>query len=149
MKKSVFWKLGCATVVAFGLSACSNASVAENDVEDSGLDGAAAKPASDQPVACDENILAEPTNLQIDENGENKWVLNWDYTANDNRPGSMFLIEVLDMTASEPQWETLDSCDMDVTTYNLVGASHVGEYYRVLVRDDCGVSKSSNRIRVN
>lgn len=155
MKKSVFWKLGIITTLAFGLNACSSSSAPDDDDNDSGIStnlssGKAGSSSSKTSLVCKsitEN-LATPTNLQVVKNGENKWVLIWDYSANDNRVEESFLIEVLDMTAKQPKWQTLDSTNAEVVMYNLTGESSAGKYYRVSAKDECGVSKATDMVEV-
>ena len=155
MKKSVFWKLGIITTLAFGLNACSSSSAPDDDEDDNGTStslssGKAVSSSSKASVVC-KNVtetLATPTNLQVVKNGDNKWVLIWDYSANDNRIEDSFIIEVLDMTAKNPKWQVLDSTNADVVMYNLSGESMAGKYYRVSAKDECGVSKATDMVEV-
>ena len=149
------WKLSLATAFLFTLGACSNSSSAAADEYDSEYSSAGgsskdAKSSSSNSKICKSvsETLAAPTNLQVVENGENKWVLIWDYTPNDERLESGFLIEVLNMSDKQPKWKTFDSTNAEVVMYNLSGASNADKYYRVSAMDECGVSKASDMVEI-
>ena len=154
MKKSVFWKLGICTALAFGLNACSNSSSADDDDDlilssnsNSGKTTATSSSAKGSCKSVTAN-LSTPTNLQVVKNGDNKWILMWDYSANDERPESSFVIETLNMSDKQPKWKTLDSTNAGVIMYNLTGESMAGKYYRVSAKDECGVSKATDMVEV-
>ena len=158
MKLGTPWKLGAAALLALGLSACSSTSTIPEDDDDSSTASAAKEKSSSsmdksssskKSVKCDTlSALAAPTNLQVVKNGDNKWVLFWNYSASDSRPESNFLIEVLDMSDSIPKWDFLDTTNAEVVMYNLVGESKAGKYYRVSAKDECGVSKPTDMLQV-
>ena len=158
MKIGTPWKLGAAALLALGLSACSSTTTPEDEDDTSAVTPSKNKSSSSiddlsssskNDVKCDSlSALAAPTNLQVVKNGDNKWVLFWNYAANDSRPESNFLIEVLDMSDSIPKWDFLDTTNAEVVMYNLVGESKAGKYYRVSAKDQCGVSKPTDMLQV-
>ena len=152
MKKSVFWKLGILAALAFGLNACSESTSAEDDDEptysspsNAGKTSSSSVKGSCKSVTAN---LSTPTNLQVVKNGDNKWVLIWDYSANDDRPETSFIIESLNMSDKQPKWQTIDSTNAGVIMYNLSGESKAGKYYRVSAKDACGVSKATDMVEV-
>ena len=155
MNKPLFWKLGLSAILALGLSACSSSSSSSADDDedigysstekDSGKSSSSKKSASCKSVTAN---LAVPTNLEVVKNGDNKWVLIWDYSANDERPETGFVIESLDMSDSLPNWKKVGTTNEAVVMYNLSGESKAGKYYRVSAMDDCGVSKATDMVEV-
>ena len=153
MKQSVFWKLGICAALAFGLNACSDSTSAEDDddlpifssTSNSGKVTSSSVKNSCKSVTAN---LSTPTNLQVVKNGENKWVLIWDYSANDERPETSFIIESLNMSDKQPKWKTIDSTNAGVIMFNLAGESMAGKYYRVSAKDECGVSKATDMVEV-
>lgn len=155
MNKPLFWKLGLSAILALGLSACSSSSSSAADDDDdigysstgknSGNSSSSKKSSSCKAVT---EVLAAPTNLEVVKNGDDKWILIWDYNANDERDETGFLIEVLDMSDSVPKWKSEGTTNTGVFMYNLVGKSKAGKYYRVSAKDDCGVSKVTDMVEV-
>ena len=153
MKKTFFWKLGIFAALAFGLNACSESTSADDDddlVYNSSTSNSGKTPTSSAAGACKSVTasLSTPTNLQVVKNGDNKWVLIWDYSANDERPETSFIIESLNMSDKQPKWKTIDSTNAGVIMYNLTGESKAGKYYRVSAKDECGVSKATDMVEV-
>ncbi len=155
MNKHLFWNLGISAFLVIGLSACSSSSSSSADDDDdigysftekdSGKSSSSKKSASCKSVTAS---LAVPTNLEVVKNGDDKWVLIWDYSANDERPETGFVIESLDMSDSVPNWKTVGTTNEAVVMYNLSGESKAGKYYRVSAMDDCGVSKATDMVEV-
>ena len=155
MNKPLFWKLGFSAILALGLSACSSSSSSSaDDDEDIGYSSTeknSDKSSSSKTSASCKSVtasLAVPTNLEVVKNGDNKWVLIWDYSANDERPETGFVIESLDMSDSLPNWKKVGTTNEAVVMYNLSGESNAGKYYRVSAMDDCGVSKATDMVEV-
>ena len=167
MKKFNFWTLGITAACLCGLTACSDTSSSLEDTiisdDDSlssssgGKDGKSSSgtkttsSSSRDSVACKAvtDELTSPTDLNVVKNGDNRWILLWNYEQNDSRPESGFVIEVLNMSDKSPKWQTLDSTSADVTMFNLVGESKASKYYRILAIDDCGSSKPTDMIQVS
>ena len=166
MKKNSFWTLGAAAAFLCGLTACSDTISSDEEIYENGSvksssstkdkDGnSSAKEekssSSKQKTSCDtvSTTLAAPTDLNVVKNGDNRWIVLWNYVQADNRPEEGFVIEVLNMSDSSPKWKTLDSTSADVTMYNLVGESKAGKYYRILAKDQCGTSKPTDMIQVS
>lgn len=153
---NIKWKLSLATAFLFALGACSSSSssAAEDDTEYSSANGGSKggkSSSSTDSKACKalaEITLAAPSNLQVVKNGENKWVLIWDYSANDDRPETGFVVESLDMSDSLPKWKSVGTTNTAVVMYNLEGESKSGKYYRVSAKDDCGVSKATDMVEI-
>ena len=155
MNKHLFWNLGISAFLVIGLSACSSSSSSSADDDDdigysftekdSGKSSSSKKSASCKSVTAS---LAVPTNLEVVKNGDDKWVLIWDYSANDERPETGFVIESLDMSDSLPNWKKVGTTNEAVVMYNLSGESKAGKYYRVSAMDDCGVSKATDMVEV-
>ena len=143
MNKHLFWNLGISAFLVIGLSACSSSSSSSADDDDdigysftekdSGKSSSSQKSASCKSVTAS---LAVPTNLEVVKNGDDKWILLWDYNANDERDETGFLIEVLDMSDSVPKWKSEGTTNTGVFMYNLVGKSKAGKYYRVSAKDE-------------
>ncbi|OWV24941.1 hypothetical protein B7988_13235 [Fibrobacter sp. UWB1] len=93
--------------------------------------------------------LAFPTDLSVVKNGDNKWILFWNYIETEGRPEEAFIIETLNMSDKTPKWKTLDSTSADVTMFNLVGETKAGKYYRIMAKDQCGTSKPTDMIQVS
>lgn len=152
------WKLSLATAFLFTLGACSNSSSSAAEDDDTeysssakGESNGGKSSSSTSSAACKsltEKTLATPSNLQVIKNGENKWVLIWDYSANDDRPETGFVVESLDMSDSLPKWKSVGSTNAAVVMYNLEGESKSGKYYRVSAKDDCGVSKATDMVEI-
>ena len=155
MKKSVFWKLGISVALALGFNACSNSTSADDDddnillinssTSNSGKTTSSSTKGSCKSVTAN---LSTPTNLQVVKNGDNKWMLIWDYSANDDRPETGFLIESLNMSDKQPKWKTIDSTNAGVNMYNLSGKDKAGMYYRISAKDECGVSKATDMVEI-
>ena len=155
MNKPLFWKLGLSAILALGLSACSSSSSSsaedDDDIGYSSTGKNSDKSSSSKTSASCKSVtanLAVPTNLEVVKNGDNKWVLIWDYSANDERPETGFVIESLDMSDSLPNWKKVGTTNEAVVMYNLSGESKAGKYYRVSAMDDCGVSKATDMVEV-
>lgn len=167
MKKITLWTLGISAAFFCGITACSDTSSSLEDTiisdDDSlssssgGKDGKSSSgtkttsSSSRDSVACKAvtDELTSPTDLNVVKNGDNRWILLWNYEQNDSRPESGFVIEVLNMSDETPKWKTLDSTSADVTMFNLVGESKASKYYRILAIDDCGSSKPTDMIQVS
>ena len=167
MKKITLWTLGISAAFFCGITACSDTSSSLDDTiisdDDSlssssgGKDGKSSSgtkttsSSSRDSVACKAvtDELTSPTDLNVVKNGDNRWILLWNYEQNDNRPENGFMIEVLDMSDKSPKWQTLDSTSADVTMFNLVGESKASKYYRILAVDDCGNSKPTDMVQVS
>jgi len=93
--------------------------------------------------------LASPTKFDVFKDSDTSWTFSWEYSRNDERPETGFLIESLDMDADSPDWKREGSTNAEVTLYKLHGKSKVGKYYRVMAIDDCGMSNVSNRLQIN
>ena len=155
MNKPLFWKLGLSAILALGLSACSSSSSSsaedDDDIGYSSTGKNSDKSSSSKTSASCKSVtanLAVPTNLEVVKNGDSKWVLIWDYSANDERPETGFVIESLDMSDSLPNWKKVGTTNEAVVMYNLSGESKAGKYYRVSAMDDCGVSKATDMVEV-
>ena len=167
MKKSTFWKLGITATMLFGLSACDD-TVSSGDNENNGKNTnlsssseydfggkSSAKETkssnSNVPVDCDSvsTSLAAPTNLNIVKNSDSTWILLWDYTASDDRPEEVFIVQSLNMSDDTPKWKNIDSTDTGVTMYNLKGSKKAGKYYRIAAKDRCGISKASGMVQAS
>ena len=167
MKKITLWTLGISAAFFCGITACSDTSSSLEDTiisdDDSlssssgGKDGKSSSgtkttsSSSRDSIACKAvtDELTSPTDLNVVKNGDNRWILLWNYEQNDNRPENGFMIEVLDMSDKSPKWQTLDSTSADVTMFNLVGESKASKYYRILAVDDCGNSKPTDMVQVS
>ena len=179
MKISLFWKLGLMSFLPLGLLACNSVSSDSEDEGDGEGDGSSfviepsssseggsvvirssssseggsvdTLSSSSQVAGCEAVMvtLPAPSNLSSVKNGDNSWVLLWNYERNDARPETAFVIEALDMSASEPSWSVLGSANADVTMFNLVGKSVDGVYYRVSAKDTCGFSKASEMLQIS
>lgn len=155
---NIKWKLSLATAFLFALGACSSSSSSAAEDDDTeysssakGESNGGKSSSSTSSAACKsltEKTLATPSNLQVIKNGENKWVLIWDYSANDDRPETGFVVESLDMSDSLPKWKSVGSTNAAVVMYNLEGESKSGKYYRVSAKDDCGVSKATDMVEI-
>lgn len=155
MKKSVFWKLGISVALALGFNACSNSTSADDDDDNillinSSTSNSGKTTSSSAKGTCKSVTanLSTPTNLQVVKNGDNKWMLIWDYSANDDRPETGFLIESLNMSDKQPKWKTIDSTNAGVNMYNLSGKDKAGMYYRISAKDECGVSKATDMVEI-
>ena len=140
---NIKWKLSLATAFLFALGACSSSSSSAAEDDDTeysssakGESNGGKSSSSTSSAACKsltEKTLATPSNLQVIKNGENKWVLIWDYSANDDRPETGFVVESLDMSDSLPKWKSVGSTNAAVVMYNLEGESithQVADLYR-------------------
>jgi len=165
MNKSTFWKLGFTSALVFSLGACSD-TISSDEIngdgellteESSSSSAGKDKKSSSSSATLDSAAcariskvsLAAPTDLNVVKSSDNKWVLFWNYTNNEERPDDGFLIEMLDMSDSVPSWAPFDSTSIEVTMYNLVGESKSGKYYRVSAKDECGVSKPTSMVQVS
>ncbi len=155
MRKSVFWKLGISVALAFGFNACSNSTSADDDDDillisssTSNSGKTTSSSAKGGPCKSVTTNLSTPSNLQVVKNGNNKWMLIWDYSANDDRPETGFVIESLNMSDKQPKWKTIDSTNAGVNMYNLSGESMAGKYYRISAKDACGVSKATDMVEI-
>ena len=168
MNKSTFWKLGITTAIFCGFTACSDTISSDGDTlisEDEDLssssigkkgtssanDEVSSSSSSKAKIGCDtvSTTLAFPTDLSVVKNGDNKWILFWNYIETEGRPEEAFIIETLNMSDKTPKWKTLDSTSADVTMFNLVGETKAGKYYRIMAKDQCGTSKPTDMIQVS
>ena len=170
MNKSTFWKLGITTAIFCGFTACSDTISSDGDTlnpisEDEDLssssigkkgtssanDEVSSSSSSKAKIGCDtvSTTLAFPTDLSVVKNGDNKWILFWNYIETEGRPEEAFIIETLNMSDKSPKWKTLDSTSADVTMFNLVGETKAGKYYRIMAKDQCGTSKPTDMIQVS
>lgn len=156
MKNIRIWKYTAVAALVFGLGACTNSASPDDDEDDVVYSSAKEKSeksssSSAKTTSTCKNVtesLAAPTNLEVVKNGDNKWVLIWSYSANDDRPEKGFVIEYLNMADSLPNWKTEGYTNEAVVMYNLSGESKAGKYYRVSAKDDCGVSKATSMVEV-
>ena len=154
MKKTFFWKLGLFAALAFGLNACSESTSADDDDDIIILSSASnsgkttSSSAKGGPCKSVTANLSTPTNLNVVKNGDNKWMLIWDYSANDDRPETGFVIESLNMSDKQPKWKAIDSTNAGVNMYNLSGKDKAGMYYRISAKDECGVSKATDMVEI-
>ena len=156
MKKFNFWTLGITAACLCGLTACSDTVSSDDEYEQDGKkttkqssssneesDGKSSEKeiesSSSRAVvgSCDSLTvsLAAPTDLNIVKSSDSTWILLWTYSANDDRPEDVFIIQSLNMSDSIPKWKTIDSTMTDVTMYNLKGKKKAGKYYRVSAKD--------------
>ena len=170
MKKFNFWTLGITAACLCGLTACSDtvsseddnidgnktssvsSSSAKDDDSDGKSSGKETKTSSSSVItSCDSLTasLAAPTDLNIVKSTDSTWILLWNYSANDDRPEDVFLIQELKMSDDVPKWKTIDSTMTDVTMYNLKGTKRAGRYYRVSAKDQCGVSKATSMVQAS
>lgn len=169
MNKSTFWKLGITTAIFCGFTACSDTISSDGDTlnpisEDEDLSSSSigkkgtssandevSSSSSKAKIGCDSvsTTLAFPTDLSVVKNGDNKWILFWNYIETEGRPEEAFIIETLNMSDKTPKWKTLDSTSADVTMFNLVGETKAGKYYRIMAKDQCGTSKPTDMIQVS
>lgn len=154
MKKTFFWKLGLFAALAFGLNACSESTSADDDDDiiilssTSNSGKTTSSSAKGGPCKSVTANLSTPTNLNVVKNGDNKWMLIWDYSANDDRPETGFVIESLNMSDKQPKWKAIDSTNAGVNMYNLSGKDKAGMYYRISAKDECGVSKATDMVEI-
>ena len=168
MNTSTFWKLGITTAIFCGLTACSDTISSDDDsINTISKDGGSSSSStgkkgtssandevsssSKSKIGCDtlSTTLAYPTDLSVVKNGDNKWILFWNYNETEGRPENAFIIETLNMSDTSPKWKILDSTSADVTMFNLVGESKAGKYYRIMAKDQCGISKPTDMIQVS
>lgn len=170
MKKFNFWTLGLTAACLCGLTACSDTVSSEDEFDQNGNKITKQSSSSDEENdskssekeikssssaavvgSCDSLTasLAAPTDLNIVKSSDSTWILLWTYSANDERPEEVFIIQSLNMSDSIPKWKTIDSTMTDVTMYNLKGKKKAGKYYRVSAKDQCGVSKASSMVQAS
>ncbi|MBQ3779900.1 MAG: fibronectin type III domain-containing protein, partial [Fibrobacter sp.] len=92
--------------------------------------------------------LATPSNLKLENLGDNMWQLSWSYTNNENRPEQGFKLQSLNLDDKSPKWSDDGTTNKGVHVVKIDGNKKGGLLYHVAAKDDKGVSEYSEEITI-